>query len=685
MRTIGIDLGTTYSAVATVRADGTAVVIADAADAELTPSVVAVLDGEVVVGAEAKCAQAAGDPAAAFFKRRMGEPGYQLELGGRTWSPVDLSARVLGHLAEVAAADLGGPVDLAVVTVPEYFTDPQRRATLAAAAQVGLEVPRLVSEPVAAALAYGLRPRGGERTVLVYDLGGGTFDVALVQIENDELTVLGARGNHELGGRDWDDRLAQLVAERLTAALGGNVADSDPLRLLTEVERLKRALSVRQSAELRFTANGRTATTSVTRADLEAVGADLVAQTAQLTTAVLSDAHLDWGDVEGVLPVGGSTRMPMIRRWIEETSGRPPLGGIHPEHAVALGAAVRAALLVEPPVGALPAASARTARGGLPGPRRMRDIVAHSLGMIAESADRRRYLNSVLLPRNLAVPCTEERPYQFELRGDGTDVLEVFLTQGEQDDPATCAYLGRHVVTGFPAGPSGPAVVDVAYSYDDNAIVGVRATDRATGTVLDVRVEAVPDDVPDRFLRPPPVGATRGPTTVYLAFDLSGSMGGAPLDAAKKAAESFVRQLDLTSTAVGLVEFSDHVRVTSRAGHDASEIARAIGSLSVGTTGYGNEADPFDELRELLGAVEGRRFAVVLADGVWDDQPGAIGRARRCHERGIDIAAIGFGGADKAFLDAIASSEATSIFTDLGNLSSTFGTIARELTRGLRA
>lgn len=688
MRTIGIDLGTTYSAVATVRPDGSAVVIADADGAELTPSVVAVRDGELVVGAEAKVAQAVGDQTAAFFKRSMGEPAFQLELGERTWSPVDLSAQVLGHLAAIAAADLGGPVDLAVVTVPEYFTDPQRRATLAAAAQTGLYVPRLVSEPIAAALAYGLRPRGGERTVLVYDLGGGTFDIALVQIQDADLTVLGARGNHELGGRDWDDRLARLVADRLSAQLGADVAESDPLRLLVEIERLKRALSVKQSADLRFTANGRTASTTVTRAELEAASADLVEQTAQLTAAVLSDAGLDWGDIGGVLPVGGSTKMPMIRRWIEENSGKPALGGIHPEHAVALGAAVRAALLAEPAAGALAPASGRAAPGGpagLLGPRKVRDIVAHSLGMIAESADRSRYLNSVLLKRNLPIPSTEERPYQFELHGDGTDLLEVFLTQGESDDPATCAYLGRYVVTGFPTGMSGPAVIDVVYSYDDNAIVDVRATERATGKVLDVRVDDLPEDVPDRFLQPPPTLTLRGSTTVYLAFDLSGSMSGQPLTAAKAAAESFVSQLDLTSTAVGLVEFSDGVRVTSPAGQDASEIARAIASLTVGTTGYGNAAHPFDQLFELLRDVQGRRFGIVLADGVWANQPAAISRARRCHEHGIDIVAIGFGSADKAFLDAIASSEATSVFTDLGGLTSAFGTIARELTLGLRA
>jgi molecular chaperone DnaK (HSP70) len=687
MRTIGIDLGTTYSAVATVRSDGSAAVIADAAGAELTPSVVGVVDGEMVVGAEAKAAQAAGEQAAAFFKRSMGEPGFQLELGGRTWSPVDLSAQVLGHLAGVAAADLRGPVELAVVTVPEYFTDPQRRATLAAAAQAGLYVPRLVSEPVAAALAYGLRPHSGERTVLVYDLGGGTFDIALVRIEDAELRVLGARGNHELGGRDWDDRLAQVVADRLSAQLGLDVAESEPLRLLVEIERLKRSLSVRQSAELRFTANGRTGSTTVTRVDFEAVGADLVEQTAQLTAAVLGDAGLGWGDVEGVLPVGGSTRMPMIRRWIEEASGKPTLAGVHPEHAVALGAAVRAALLTEPSGGALAAASGRTPAGGSSGllaPRTVRDIVAHSLGMIAESADRKRYINSILLPRNLPIPCTEERPYQFELRGDGTDVLEVFLTQGERDHPATCAYLGRYVVTGFPTGSTGPAVVDVAYSYDDNAIVDVRATERATGTVLDVRVEDLPEDVPDRFLEAPPAVGARGAMTVYLAFDLSGSMSGPPLAAAKAAAESFVSQLDLSSTAVGLIEFSDRVHVASTAGQDASRIGEAISSMTVGSTGGGNAGHPFDQLFELLDGVEGRRFGIVLADGVWSNQQLAISRAQRCHEHGIDIVAIGFGGADRVFLDAIASSDATSVFTDIGGLTSAFSTIARELIRGLR-
>jgi uncharacterized protein YegL len=258
----------------------------------------------------------------------------------------------------------------------------------------------------------------------------------------------------------------------------------------------------------------------------------------------------------------------------------------------------------------------------------------------------------------------------------------VFLTQGETTDPGPCAYVGRYLVTGFPADGRRPAVVDIAYAYDENAIVAVSATERTTGTVLEVRVEEVPADVPERFLKPPTRAVSREPMTVYLAFDLSGSMSGDPLAQAQKAARAFVDQLDLTTTAVGLVGFSDRVRIAQRATHHATEISAAIGSLQIGETGYGNIAHPFDHLAELLSDTVGRRFALVLADGVWSCQPQAVQRAKHCHQRGIDVIAVGFGGADHEFLAQIASSTQQAFFTQLGGLVDAFSTIARELTEG---
>ncbi|MCC8245546.1 Hsp70 family protein [Saccharothrix luteola] len=677
---VGIDLGTTYSAVAWVNPDGDPEIIPDAAGEPLTASVVSFAGGAPVVGVSAKADLAAdATEVAHLFKRSMGNASFRLSLGGRQWSPTELSALVLGHLKAQAEAALGVPVTRAVVTVPDYFTHPQRSATIEAGRLAGLEVPRIISEPTAAALAYGLRPGPRSRRVLVYDLGGGTFDISLVDIDAEGITVRSTEGDHELGGRDWDERLAAIILDKHPDEAAAIEAHPGPL--LVAVEDLKRMLSARRAAEVRLVVGDRTLRCEVTREEFEAACRDLLQSTAQLTGKVLEETGLTWADIDGVLPVGGSTRMPMVRDWIEAMSGKPPMGGVHPDQAVALGAAAQAAILLEQEAGLRldgPGDVEPILR--LSAPRRIVGTVAHSLGMIAENAAGDRYVNSVLLPRNRTIPCVETRPYQFHVKGDGSDLLEVFLTQGETDDPAPCAYLGRYLVTGFPGRSRGRTVVDIAYAYDDNAIVGVTATDRSSGAALHVEVADLPEDVPQRFLQPPVRATVREPLTTYLAFDLSGSMAGAPLAAAQQAARAFLAQLDLTTTEVGIVSFSDRVAVSLPATHNAADVERAIGRLTVGSTGVGNATDPFRELRQLLAGVEGRRFGVVLADGVWYNQSGAVQRAHECHRDGVEIIAVGFGSADRKFLRKIASSTEQAMFTNLGQLSAVFGTIAREIT-----
>ncbi|MEU8147472.1 Hsp70 family protein [Nonomuraea sp. NPDC048901] len=682
---VGIDLGTTYSAVAWINRDGDPEIIPDALGEPLTASVVG-LDaaGRPVVGGDAKAGMTGGEREVAhLFKRFMGNAAYRLPLGGRDWSPSELSAQVLAHLKAQAEARLGRPVTRAVVTVPEYFTHPERAATLAAGDLAGLEVLRLMSEPTAAALAYGLRPGPAVRRLLVYDLGGGTFDISLVEVGQDEIRVIAAEGDNELGGRDWDDRLIGELLRVLPPDDADLLADN-PGVLLVEAEKLKRTLSARRAVDLRLTIGGRTIRAAVTREAFEASCQDLLDLTGQLASKLLEETGLTWADIHGVLPVGGSTRMPMVTQWIERTSGKPPMGGIHPDHAVALGAAAQAAILLETETRLrLPSSDegVATLLLRLGAPRKISNVVAHSLGLIAENPEGDRYINSVLLPRNQRIPSQATRPYQFWLKGDASDLMEVFLTQGETDDVQDCVYLGRYVITGFPAsGGMRQAVVDVTYAYDDSALVEVTATERTTGDRLDVSVEELPSDVPDRFLEPPARGGSRPPITVYLAFDLSGSMSGSPLGEAQEAAKGFVSQLDLTTTAVGLIGFSDRVDVPLHATSNAARIERAIRKLSVGATGYGNATHPFDDLRRLLTDDRHRRFCVVLADGVWERQDHATKRAQLCHQEGIEIIAVGFGYADEKFLRAIASSTEQALFTQLGSLSQVFSTIAREIT-----
>ncbi len=573
-----------------------------------------------------------------------------------------------------AERHLGSPVIDAVITVPAYFTHVQRSATIKAGRKAGLNVLKIISEPTAAALAYGLRPSNERQRVLVYDLGGGTFDISLVEITPNEIKVLTTNGDHNLGGKDWDDRLIEYVDSLFRAEFSTDLIGDDFSELRIQSERLKQTLSSRQSGEVRVQAAGNAGTYSVTREKFEELTLDLMERTQMLTELVLSEKGLTWQDLDGVLPVGGSTRMPMVRNYIQRMSGKPPMAGINPDEAVALGAAIQAGMEIET------GRDANQPIFRLAGRKSTTDVIAHSLGMIAVNDDRTRYINSILIGKDLEIPSAKTRPYTMNIRQRSETEMEVFLTQGESEDPQQCAYLGRYIFSDFPPIASKTTPVDVTYEYDKNGVVHVSAVERSAGTPLKLRVEPVPPDVPARFTGSPKDQEVREHLTVYLAFDLSGSMSGRPLKEAKRAAEKFVSQCDLSSTSLGLISFSDSVQVDQSATQNGREIMRAIAGLTIGRTGYGNLGHPFNELYNRLMQAPGIRYAIVLADGVWSHQDTAIKHAKHCHEAGIEIIAIGFGGADRAFLAKIASSSEQSFFTDMSRLAETFSTIAQELT-----
>ena len=717
-RVVGIDLGTTYSVVAHVDSDGRPQVIPNRYGKPITPSVVYFGSNETLVGEDARDRQAAGaTEVAAVFKRHIGERHFIQEFGGKEYTPIDLSALVLADLKRSAEAYFKEPVNEAVITVPAYFTHIQREATMAAGKLAGLRVLSIISEPTAASLAYGLRPSDQEQTVLVYDLGGGTFDISLVRIGTTELTVLATDGDHHLGGRDWDDRVASYLLQRFHDEFGFDLVSDDFNELVVQAEALKRTLSSRESTQVRVQAQGCVGTYELTRAQFEEMTRDLMERTQHLTERVLADSGMQWPQLTGVVPVGGSTKMPMVRAYIERMSGRPPMGGVNPDEAVALGAAIWVGMETHQTVLRYRLAT-------------VRDVVAHSLGMIAESEDRSRYLNSVIIAKNLTIPAIETRPYQFTVRQGSDSRLEVFLTQGETENPQESAFLGLYVFSGFPALAHRKAVIDICYAYDKNAVVSVTAKERSTGKDLTLTIEPLPPDVPARFLGKPSDVRVRQHLIVYLAFDLSGSMSGDPLAQAQRAAKAFVSNCDLSTTSIGLIAFSDTVTVTQTATQNAAQITRAIDRMTCGQTGYGNDGQPFDaiydgmqptlgdRLSNLFGGGRGNlarsgatparaaeshlavgdsghalpgggagaaheggsRYGIVLTDGVWSNQPHAINQAKRCHQAGIEIIAIGFGGADERFLRDVASSTEQGFFTDLGSLTDAFMTIAQELT-----
>src|SRR4051794_29901164 len=397
---VGIDLGTTNSVVAYRNAYGRPEVIPNREGQNITPSVIYFGTDPPAVGQEAKeWARLGNDEIASFFKPHMGSPLYQLRFHGKDYNATDLSALVLRRLKEDAEARLGEPVDRAVITVPAYFADAQRKATIDAGEAAGLQVLRIINEPTAAALAYGLQKTGKEETVLIYDLGGGTFDVTIARITPGEIAVLSTAGDHDLGGKNWDDRIATFLSEKFDADTGIDPLD-DPVALnevLVRSEQAKWALSERTSTRITLQLGTERRGYELTRAEFEAMTFPLMDRTRRLTEEALAEAQRTWSDLNGVLLVGGSTRMPMVRAYVTQMAGAPPRTGVNVDEVVALGAAIQAAME------AGQSTRDATPQFTLAGARRVLDVMSHSLGTVAVSQDGTRYVNDIVIQRNLPI------------------------------------------------------------------------------------------------------------------------------------------------------------------------------------------------------------------------------------------------------------------------------------------
>ena len=321
---VGIDLGTTNSLVAARNAFGRPEVIPGREGAHLTPSVVYFGSHPPAVGHEAKeWARVGNDEVASFFKPHMGDPQFSLRFHGKDYDATELSAFVLRKLKADAEAFLKQPVDRAVITVPAYFADAQRKATIEAGKRAGLDVARIINEPTAAALAYGLQKSGVEETVLIYDLGGGTFDVTVARVAPESIDVLSTAGDHDLGGKNWDDRIASYLAEKFAAETGVDPLD-DPSALnevLLLAEGAKWTLSERTTARITLQIGTVRKSYELARAEFEAMTFPLMDRTRRLTEEAIAEAGLDWSRIAGVLLVGGSTRMPMVRQFVKQMSG----------------------------------------------------------------------------------------------------------------------------------------------------------------------------------------------------------------------------------------------------------------------------------------------------------------------------------------------------------------------------
>ena len=673
---VGIDLGTTFSVAARIDEHGRAVTIPNAEGKSTTPSVIYFGSGAPVVGQGAKDMQADGAAeVASFFKRNMGDAQFVLTFNDRSYSPTDLSALVLEKLKADSEAALRQPVTQAVITVPAYFNNAQREATIEAGRRAGLEVLRIINEPTAAALAYGAHQTGRAEKLLVYDLGGGTFDVTLVHITADEIQVLATDGDHELGGKDWDDQVLRFLAARFREQHG-----IDPLEdavfgneLLVRAENAKKELSKRSSTTVKISHAGLQASYTLTREQFEEQTAGLMERTRRLTEQVLADAGMTWPNLTGVLLVGGSTWMPMVHRYIEQMSGKPPRTGVNVDEAVAQGAAIQAAIDVQ-------AKSKVRPRFRLAGEKRIQDVMSHSLGMVALNDDRSGYLNCIIIEKNKPIPTKQTRPFKLRTMRGNQNQCEVYVTQGESERPNQCSYLGKYVFAGIAHDPSGTAVIDVTYTYDHNGVVQVTGTDSRGGALV-VNVESLPPDM-SWVDKPPEEKEEYIPThiTVYLLIDVSASMEGGGLDEAKQAASAFVDRCDLSHMSVGLVTFGDKAETVVPACQDARKLKKGIRKLTTECTTDMTEG--LEHTYKKLKRADEPKFIVLLTDGYPNDQSSAIRAAADCHRDDIQIIAIGTSGADVGYLQQLSNTDEQAVFANPGQLVSTFSNIAQSITEG---
>jgi molecular chaperone DnaK len=500
-KVIGIDLGTTNSVVC-VMEDGEPKVIANEEGGRTTPSVVAIeQNGNVLVGQHAR-RQAITNPqntvfsAKRFIGRRWSEvqdelprvpfeagkaknDGVEFTLQGKRWSPEEISARVLGKLKKAAEDYLGEPVKKAVITVPAYFNDSQRQATKDAGRIAGLDVERIVNEPTAAALAFAHAKKGdaksqNERVVAVYDLGGGTFDISILEVAQDVVEVLSTGGDTHLGGDDFDQRVVEWLLAEFKRDSGIDLAKDKLVmqRLRDAAERAKIELSQQPETEINLPFLTADATgpkhlqIKLSRAKFEGMIADLVERTIGPCKRALADAKKKVGDIDEVLLVGGSSRVPLVQQKVEALFGKAPNKGVNPDEVVGLGAAVQAGVLAGD----------------------VKDMVLVDVTPLSLGIETLGGVMTVLIPRNTTIPT--RRSEVFTTAADDQPSVEVHVVQGERKMAGDNRTLAKFGLNGLPAAPRGLPQIEVTFDIDANGIVNVSAKDKATNREQKVTVTA---------------------------------------------------------------------------------------------------------------------------------------------------------------------------------------------------
>ncbi|MBR3210224.1 MAG: molecular chaperone DnaK [Bacilli bacterium] len=485
-KTIGIDLGTTNSCVS-IFEGGEAKVIANAEGSRTTPSVVAFKNGEIIVGQAAKNQMVTNPDTISSIKRLMGTK-KTVKANGREYKPEEVSAMILGDLKKTAEAYLGEEVKKAVITVPAYFNDAQRQATKNAGKIAGLEVERIINEPTAAALAYGLDKQDKPEKILVYDLGGGTFDVSILDIGDGVFEVLSTSGNNKLGGDDFDEAIIEYLVKEFKKDNGIDLSKDKMAmqRLKDAAEKAKKDLSGVSSTNisLPFISQGEDGPVhlemSLTRAKFEDLTRDLMDSTLEPVRKALKDANLTKKDIDKILLVGGSTRMPKVTELIKRELDMEPSKGVNPDEVVAMGAAIQGGVLTG----------------------EVNDIVLLDVTPLSLGIETLGGVCTVLIPRNTTIPTSKSQI--FSTAADNQPAVDIHILQGERPMAADNKTLGNFQLTNIPAAPRGVPQIEVTFDIDANGIVNVKAKDLGTNKEQSITITSstnLSDDEIDKMVK----------------------------------------------------------------------------------------------------------------------------------------------------------------------------------------
>ena len=690
---VGIDLGTTYSAIASFsKEDGQVKVYKNREGKDCTPSVVCFSENGVIIGDEAKDEQKSGNiNTIAFYKSMMGDPNWTAYLNGEEYSAEQLSGIFLKEMVAEVERENNVKIEGAVITVPAYFNDKQREATIRAGQKAGLRVLKIINEPTAAIIAYGLTS-GKDKNVMVYDLGGGTFDVTIAHVSGTKINVMATNGNHQLGGKDWDETLLADIKERFFDENGISIDDhpEDLKELQVKCEEAKKRLSSVSSTQISIQCEGILGKYTVTREDFDDKTYSLLYETILLINSCFDEItenqgrRFGWSDIDEVVLVGGSTRMPQVKDMIIKEYGRPPITkDINVDTIVATGAAMQAELCVSNTI-TLTVANKCSSTTGTTKPTMMslvinnsdiQDITAHSLGMLALANDEKSYINSIIIKKNSKVNESFSREYTF-----GGEKLQVYVLQGESRDPYDCDIIGAYSITGMPSNTKNKITVN--FLYNSNGVVEVNAC-LENGQTLSTRKEKVNESMGEIIARlekekkdAEEAAKRNSRVEIMLMIDTSGSMSGSPIKEARRAAKEFVSEFNLNQVYISIISFADRSQYKCKWENNEHRIYSAIDSVDVNDVGYGNEETPIKNNYNRF-SKDCPKVIVVLTDGYWNDQKTEEIAAEKAKRDGVIIYGIGIGGADEQFLQKISSGKGKKV--DLSQLTATFKEVASSI------